>query len=125
DFVKLESETNAIEERTATERFIEKLKQLKAIGVDVSILKRPDTIETLAKKSEINVEEIKKIGLNPKDNIGNQKSNIAQAYRGKGKSTPPTQEQVEELLELGISLEKQERDTVQEFIETLKQLKVT
>ena len=121
DFIKLESETNEIEGRTAIEHFIETLKQLKAVGVDVSKLVYIDTIETLAKKSEINVEEIKKIGLNPNDRIGRQKGRIVSAYRGIGRNKPPTKEQVKELLTLGIGLEKQ--DTAQEFIETLEQLK--
>ena len=50
------------------------------------------------------------------------------AYRAvkegkKPEKTPPTDEQVERLRELGISLEKIERDAVQEFIDKLEILK--
>ena len=45
-------------------------------------------------------------------------------YRGTGKGEKPTQEQVKRLFELGISLEKIERNAVQEFIEKLEKLTV-
>ena len=85
------------------------MEQLKEIGVDVSRISFSDTTETLSKKSEINVEEIKKIGLNPNDRIGRQKGRIVSSYRGKGNLRAPTKEQVKELLALGISLEKKSR----------------
>ena len=121
DFVELEEEVNEIENVTAVEKLINTLKQMKSIGVDVSKLQVLDTIETLAKKSGINRKELEEIGLDSTQKIGRNKASIAQAYRGKSKYRPPTNEQVEELKRLGISLE--EKDTVQEFIDTLNQLK--
>ena len=104
------------------EEFINILKKLQTIGVDVSKLVAKDTIETLAKKSGINREKLEEMGLDSTLKIGNQKTRIGQAYRGKGTNKPPTKEQVEELVKLGVSLEKQEKDTMQEFINILKKL---
>ena len=103
-----------------TEEFINILKKLQTIGVDVSKIIWSDTIETLAEKSEISKEKLEEIGLDPMLKIGLKRTNIAQAYRGKGNSKPPTQEQIEKLAKLGISIEKRRRDTVQEFIDTLE-----
>ena len=110
------------QEKDTVQEFINILKKLQTIGVDVSKVSISDTIETLAGKSEISREKLKEIGVDPAQKIGSQKGNIAQAYRGQGTSKPPTKEQVEELAKLGISLEKRERDIVQEFIDKLKTL---
>ena len=110
------------QERNATQEFIEKLQKLQEMGVDVSKIVQKDTIQTLVQKSGISEKKIKEIGLEPKDKIGQTKMHITQAYRGKGKSTPPTEEQVKILLDMGINLEKQERNVVQEFIEKLQKL---
>ena len=96
---------------------------MKTIGVDVSKVTQSDTIETLAKKSEIDRKKLEEIGLNPTRKIGKNKDSIALAYRGKGTHKPPTNEQVQELKQLGVSLEKIEVDTIQEFIDILNQLK--
>ncbi len=90
--------------------------------MNVSKIKQKDTIESLAKKSKIGVEEIEKIGLNPNDKIGYTKDHIALAFRGKSRGKKPTEKQIERLAELGISLEKRLEQT-QEFIEKLKKLK--
>ena len=111
-----------------TEKFIEDIKALQEIGVDTSKIKKRDTIESLAKKSGIMKEQIEQAGLNPEENIGNQKNQIASNYRKvqQGKKTngnPPTEEQVEELLKLGISLELQEKiNPTEKFIEDIKVL---
>ena len=97
------------QERNVTQEFIEKLQKLKEIGVDISKIVLIDTIQTLSKKSQISEERIKEIGLEPKDKIGQTKNNITKAYREKGKSTPPTEEQVKILLDMGISLEKKKK----------------
>ena len=110
-------------DRNITQEFIEKIKLLQEIGVDTNKLIITDTIESLANKFSINTEVLLEKGLEPTDKIGRIKSSITQAYRGKGNYKPPTQEQVEELKILGISLEKIERDTTQEFIEKIKLLK--
>ena len=87
-----------------------------------------DTVKTLAEKSQISEKELIEAGLDPDDNIGRKKQSIIQAYRSttqRKSSTsqrkPPTSQQVEELLNLGINLEK--RDTIEEFIEELKKIK--
>ena len=123
DFVELEDEVDEIEKATVVEKFINTLKQMKSIEVDVSKIMSSDTIETLAKKSGINRKELEEIGLNPSQKLGQKKVDIASAYRGKGGLKPPTKEQVEELEKLGINLE--EIDTIQEFIDTLNQMKST
>ena len=110
------------QEKDTVQEFINILKKLQTVGVDVSKMTQKDTTETLAKKSGISREKLKEIGVDPAQKIGSQKGNIAQAYRGQGTSKPPTKEQVEELERMGISLEKQEKDTVQEFINILKKL---
>ncbi len=88
------------------EKFIFIIRQLNIIGVDVSKMTQKDTIETLAEKSGISKEKLEKIGLDLTLKIGNQRTNIVQAYRGKGTCKPPTQEQIEKLAKLGISLER-------------------
>ena len=95
-----------IEKGNTIDVFIRTIEQLTEIGVDCSKISLRDTIETLAKKSGINREEIEKIGLNPNEKIGKRKDNIAQKCRGNKDGTKPTDEQVAKLLELGISLEK-------------------
>ena len=106
-----------------TQRFIEKLKILKEQGIDVTKITQKDTIETLAKKSGVVITEEKaeELGIKLSDKIGYTKMSIARAYRGKGACKKPSQEQVQELLELGISLEA--REIIQEFIEKLEILK--
>ena len=49
-------------------------------------------------------------------------SNIKRAINGKGKYSPPTITQVQELEELGINLDVGDRTTNQECIEKLKKL---
>ena len=93
-------------EKSAFERLLIKLELLKTIGVDTSLIIGKDTIQTLAKKSEIRVEEIEKAGLNPDDKIGASLSNIKQAYNRNGENKPPTIEEIERLKKLGISLER-------------------
>ena len=126
DLYDLQEDINDEEEKGVVERFIRKLEILKRIGVDVTKIVRRDNIKELAKKSGIDEKEIEKTGLNPGDNIGKSKDNISMAYRAvkegkKPEKTPPTDEQVERLRELGISLEK--RDIVKEFIDKLEILK--
>ena len=106
-----------------TQRFIEKLKILKEQGIDVTKITQKDTIQTLAQKSGVVITEKKaeELGIKLSDKIGITKTYIARAYRGKGACKKPSQEQVQELLELGISLEA--RDVIQEFIEKLEILK--
>ena len=126
DLYELKEDINDEEEKGTVERFIRKIEKLKGIGVNVTKIVQRDNIKKLAKKSGIDEIKIKEAGLNPCDKIGITKSNIAILYRkakeeGKITRGTPTDEQVETLGKLGISLEK--RDAVQEFIETIETLK--
>ena len=125
DFVELENETSESSGKSSVQKFIDTLNQMKLIGIDISKLQVIDTIETLAKKSRIDRKRLEEIGLGPTLKIGRIKSDIERAYRGKGTYKPPTDEQVEELRKLGISLKKIKKDTIQEFIDTLNQIKLT
>ena len=111
------------QDKDTIQEFIDKLKQLKVIGVDTSKIAQGDTIERLAKKSGISQNEIEKIGLEPTDNIGEKKKSIIAGYRGYSSYKLPTEEQVNELRKLGINLDRQDKDTIQEFINELKLLK--
>ena len=113
----------SLESINSTEEFISQIKILQELGVDTNKLVQGDTIESLAKKSGIPTERLEEAGLNPKYNIGSKKNKIAGNYRQeqkgeKPKGTPPTQEQVEELLKLGISLES--INSTEEFISQIK-----
>ena len=106
--------------------FIEVLKQLISIGIDVRKMKARDTIKTLAQKSGINEEEVIRIGLNPDYEIGQTKKTVQAAYRGTGKYIVPSEEEKKILEELGIGLEREKRPkgrAVQVFIEDIKKLK--
>ena len=110
----------SLEEKDTVQEFIDTVNKLQEIGVDTTKLINTDTIKSLAEKSGITEKELREVGLNPRNNIGTSKNSIVKSYRGKIKCKPPTQEQVEELKNLGIALE--EKDTVQEFIEKIKKL---
>ena len=120
---KLQNLGISLEVRDITQELIEKLKILKELKVDVTKIAVKDTIQTLAEKSGviITVEQAEEIGIKLSDKIGQTKKGIADAWRGNGTCKKPTQEQVQELQKLGISLEV--RDVTQEFIEKLKILK--
>ena len=108
------------------QKFIEKLEILIKHEIDVTQITKTDTIETLAKKSGVTITEkqAEELGIELSDRIGIFKMNIASAHRGKGNYKKPTQEQVQRLSELGISLEPLEkRDIIQVFIERLEMLK--
>ena len=61
DFVELENEANEINNKGAVEIFIDTLKKLQEIGVDVTQIKSTDTIGSLAEKSGVSEERMKKI----------------------------------------------------------------
>ena len=108
------------------QRFIEKLEILKGLRIDITKMTQKDTIQTLAEKSGVVItdEQAKKLGIKLSDKVGKTRVNIARAYRGEGACKKPTQEQVQKLSELGVSLELLEkRNIVQEFIEKLEILK--
>ena len=74
-----------------TQKFIEIIEKLQSIGVDTNKLVQTDTIGSLAEKSGIDKEQIKKAGLDPNYKIGQRKNSIAQAYRGQANCIPPTE----------------------------------
>ncbi len=113
----------SLELRNVPQEFIETLEKMQEIGVDVSKIVRGDTIGSLAKKSGISEEKILEIGLNPEDKIENSKRFIATSYR-KDRSYV-SEEQLKILEKLGISLEFNERNVPQEFIETLEKMQET
>ena len=116
----------SLERRNITQEFIEKLWILKEQGIDITKITKTDTIQTLAEKSGVVIteEKAKKLGIELSDRIGQTKTNVASAHRGDKTREKPTEEQVQRLSELGISLELLEkRDITQEFIEKLQILK--
>ena len=105
-----------VEEQDTIEEFIEKMEKLQGIGVDVSKITTTDTILTLAQKTFVNQDEeelkekIKGEGLEPGDKIGSKLNTMRTSYRQakkgkKPKGTPPTEEQVKRMQEIGIILE--------------------
>ena len=110
------------EKKNVTQEFIENLQKLQEIGVDVSKLSATDTIEELAKKSRVDIEQLKKIGLNLKENIGRKKNYIISTYRGNNEGTPPTEEQLEILSKLGINIELKRKSAIEILIENLRKL---
>ena len=123
-----------LEKIDTIEEFIEKMEKLQGIGVDVSKIAKPNTILKLAQKTFVNQDEgelkekIKGEGLEPEDKIGEKLSRVRIAYRKAKKGeepgvTPPTEEQVNRMQEMGIRLEKLEKiDTIEEFIEKMEKL---
>ena len=105
-----------VEEQDTIEEFIEKMKKLQGIGIDVSKITKSDTILTLTKKTFVNqdeeelIEKIEKEGLNAEDKIGIKLSNMRSYYKKakngeKTNGTPPTDEQVNRMKEMRIILE--------------------
>lgn len=92
--------------RDITQEFIEKLEKLDSIGVDVSKIKLNDTAKTLAAKSKIGEETVKKIGIDPETPLGKTKKYIVDVYNGTTEGVGATKEQVERLLKLRVSLER-------------------
>ena len=111
------------EKKSITQEFIEKLKILEKQGIEVSNIQIKDTIQTLAQKSGVVIteEKAKELGIRLNDKIGQTKMSIARAYRRNGSGEKPTQEQLQKLQKLGISLER--RNITQELIEKLCILK--
>ena len=99
----------SLEVQNATQDFIDTLKELKEIGVDVTQIISTDTIGSLAKKSGVSEEKLQEIGMDANKNLNF--AHIKRAYRGKGGGTPPTPEQVKEIEALGLSLEKKKIST--------------
>ena len=138
DLYELQEEIEEEEEKGTVERFIGKIEKLiNLIETDkpeVIEIKKSDTIGKLAEGLGISKKQVEEAGLDSTFKIGQQKENIAVAYRdardvaeGKKKKRtttqkPPTLEQVDKLKELGISLEVIEINATQEFIEKIETL---
>ena len=105
-----------LEKIDTIDEFIKKVEKLQGIGVDVSKIAQFDTILKLAQKTFVNQDEeelkekIKGEGLEPGDKIGSKLNTMRTSYRQakkgkKPKGTPPTEEQVKRMQEIGIILE--------------------
>ena len=105
-----------LEKIDTIDEFIKKVEKLQGIGVDVSKIAKFDTILKLAQKTFVNQDEeelkekIKGEGLEPGDKIGSKLNTMRTSYRQakkgkKPKGTPPTEEQVKRMQEIGIILE--------------------
>ena len=114
-----------LKKRDVAQELIERIEKLTEMGVDVSKLQNNDTIQTLAEKSGVKITEDKanKLEIELNDKIGKAKDNIASVYRGTGKGTKPTEEQVKRLLELGISLERKRRTSKEIAEATISSIK--
>ena len=118
------------EKKSITQEFIEKLKILEKQGIEVSNIQIKDTIQTLAQKSGVVIteEKAKELGIELSYKIGITKTYIASAHRGNGRGEKPTQEQVQELQKLGISLEKRKRtgkEIARASIDSIKNMEVS
>ena len=133
DLYELEKEVEGLPKRNTIDEFIEKMEKLQGIGVDVSKITSTDTILTLAQETFENqdeeelIEMIKGEGLKPEDKIGNKLSIMRTSYRKakEGKKPgqiPPTDEQVNRMQEMGIMLELEKIDTIDEFIKKMEKL---
>ena len=98
---------------------------LKEQGVDVSKIKSKDTIKKLAEKSEVEITEkqAQNLGIKLDDKIGNAKDKVVEGYKGKYGRRKPTQEQIQKILELGITIEREEKSFCEEFICKMQKLK--
>ena len=67
------------------QEFIEKLKKLQQIGVDVSKIQQKDTIQKLAQRSGITIteEQAEELGLKLDDKVGSKLSDIKRANQRK------------------------------------------
>ena len=123
-----------LEKIDTIDEFIEKMRKLQGIGVDVSRLSTSDTILTLTQKTFVNQDEEELIewiegkGLKSKDKIGTKLNNMRKSYRKAKKGeepgeTPPTDKQVNRMKEMRIRVEQLEKiDTIEEFIEKMEKL---
>ena len=128
ELTKLGISLEMTEKQNTVQIFIENLKKLQGLGVDITQIKKGDTIESLAKRQGIKIEELTQNGLEPNIKIASRRDTIIRAYRNKSenkkKYIPPTEKEVQELLELGIPLKTQEKESaVQTLINNFKKLK--
>ena len=103
--------------------FIKKLEMLQRIGVDVSKMTTLDTIETLAQKSGVSIEEIIELGLDPKEKIGASSARIVEEYTHTDRNQDNTSIEVEKLKSMGIKFKKI-KYTIQDYIDLLERLHI-
>lgn len=96
-------------EKNANQKVIDMLEELKEIGIDVSKISQRDTVETLALKSEIDIEELRKKKIDLAYKIGTALNEVKRRYRGTAEGKKPNEEQILKFNELGINLETKSR----------------
>ena len=115
------------------DEFIEKLEKLQIIGIDVSKIQVTDTILDLIKKTKpkendgVLIKKIEEIGLDPNENIGGRLCRIKMGYKkrqkeGNSRWTPLTEEQLNKIQGMGIKIEGEKSNIVDEFIEKIEKL---
>ena len=98
---KLQELGISLEKKDVVQEFIKKIELMQSAGIDTNLIEEEDTIQSVAGKIGISADDIKGAGLDPEEKIGRSKHSISQLYEGKG-TVPPTKEQVEKLVKLGI-----------------------
>ena len=115
------------------DEFIEKLEKLQIIGIDVSKIQKEDAILDLVKKTKpkendgVLIKKIEEIGLDPNENIGGRLCRIKMGYKkrqkeGNSRWTPLTEEQLNKIQGMGIKIEGEKSNIVDEFIEKIEKL---
>ena len=133
DFVELENEVKGLPKVNTIDIFIEKLEKLQIIGIDVSKIQVTDTILDLIKKTKpkendgVLIKKIEEIGLDPNENIGGRLCRIKMGYKkrqkeGNSRWTPLTEEQLNKIQGMGIKIEGEKSNIVDEFIEKIEKL---
>lgn len=113
--------------------FIKELKKLQNIEIDVSKIQVTDTILDLIKKTKpkendgVLIKKIEEIGLDPNENIGGRLCRIKMGYKkrqkeGNSRWTPLTEEQLNKIQGMGIKIEGEKSNIVDEFIEKIEKL---
>ena len=115
------------------DEFIEKLEKLQIIGIDVSKIQKEDAILDLVKKTKpkendgVLIKKIEEIGLDPNENIGGRLCRIKMGYKkrqkeGNSRWTLLTEEQLNKIQGMGIKIEGEKSNIVDEFIEKIEKL---
>ena len=101
--------------------------------IDVSKIQVTDTILDLIKKTKpkendgVLIKKIEEIGLDPNENIGGRLCRIKMGYKkrqkeGNSRWTPLTEEQLNKIQGMGIKIEGEKSNIVDEFIEKIEKL---
>ena len=109
------------------------MEKLQSIEIDVSKIQVTDTILDLIKKTKpkendgVLIKKIEEIGLDPNENIGGRLCRIKMGYKkrqkeGNSRWTPLTEEQLNKIQGMGIKIEGEKSNIVDEFIEKIEKL---